>query len=202
MNQAVLNRARNDKFLLVLDLPKYLKGKLDPKLKEYLSIDNLQYTCYGSPVPSITIPSIDIPFGGQTLKISSHTRPSYQGLTIPFVLSNGWKNYWILWKWLNLFNDYKNGISMFNYTSKDKEPPIGTVQNSMLDFVSSITTYALDEYNKRIMSFKYTHAFPTALSEVNFSHQDPTEIMSKVTFSFNQVHVDILKDVDSPSDCL
>jgi hypothetical protein len=196
MNQAILNRARNDKFLLVLDLPEYMKGKIDPVLKKILTADTLQYTCYGSPVPSVSVPPIDVPFGGQTIKVSSHTRPSYQGLNVPFVIDNGWKNYWILWKWINLFNDYKNGYSSFNYKTNDNAAPIGTVQNSMKDFTSTIVTYVLDEYNNRIISFKYTNAFPTALSDINFSHQDPTEITSKVTFTFNQVHSELLKDVN------
>ena len=44
MNQAVLNRARNDKFLLVLDLPKYFKGKYDNLLKSDFHPDTVQYT--------------------------------------------------------------------------------------------------------------------------------------------------------------
>jgi hypothetical protein len=196
MNQAVLNRARNDKFLLILDLPKIFKGKYDNLLKSDFHPDTVQYTCYGSPVPTVSVPAIDIPFGGQVLKASSISRPSYTGLSVPFVVDNGWKNYWILWKWINLFNDQKSGIPVFNYKTKDDSAGPNAVQNSMYDFVTSITTYALDEFNNRIIGFKYTHAFPVSLSDVKLSHQDPSEIICNVSFSFNQVHANLLKDVD------
>ena len=114
MLQATLNRSRNDKFLLVLDLPIALKNSQDNIIQSKYSADPIQFTVYGSPVPKISVPEINLPFGGQSLKVSSMSRPSYPSLDIKFLVGNGYQNYWILWKWLNLFNDSKDSSSNLN----------------------------------------------------------------------------------------
>lgn len=197
MNQAILNRARNDKFLMVLDLPKALKKMTDSVLDSSYSADPIQFTCYGSPVPSISVPSIDIPFGGQVYKISSNSRPSYPALTLSFVVDNGWKNYWILWNWLNLFNDERSSVPSYNFSrSLDPEKVADRDKTPFSDMVSRFSTYALDEFNNKIISFEYTAVFPTALTEINFSHQDANEISCKVSFAYFQMHTKLLKNVD------
>ena len=123
MNQSVLNRSRNDKFLFVMDLPKELKNRTDFVLGKDFNADRIQFTTYGSPVPSVSIPSVPVPFGGQVHNTSSMSRPAYQPLTLKFLIDNGYKNYWILWQWLNLFNDNetstteitKNQLQFQNY---------------------------------------------------------------------------------------
>lgn len=191
MNQAVLNISRNDKFLLILDLPKILKSHINTFYGKSYNADTIQFTCYGSPVPSVKVPSIDIPYGGQVLKTTSSSRPSYGDLSISFLVDNGWKNYWILWQWINLFNDQRSGETVLNYKFSDQER-LHTNRTSMLDLVSEFTTIALDEYNNKIISFRFNHAFPTSLSEINFSHQEASQISCKVNFSFNQIHAEPL----------
>ena len=105
MNQATLNRSRNDKFIMVLDLPKAMKNSFDPVLGSTYKIDPIQFSIYGSPVPLISVPEKDIPFGGQVLRTSSFSRPAYNPLSIKFLVDNNYKNYWTLWKWINLYND-------------------------------------------------------------------------------------------------
>jgi hypothetical protein len=195
MNQAILNKTRNDKFLMVLDLPKYLKTRYDKMLRSTLDADFIQFTTYGSPVPSISVPSIDVNFDGQTYKTSSMSRPAYSPLNVKFFIDNGYKNYWIIWTWLNLFNDSKDSSSQI-YMEKMRNNLNPKLEIPMDELVSTFSVYALDEYNKKIMRFKYTHAFPTSLSEINFSHQDPSEISCTAGFAFNQLHVELLKNVD------
>lgn len=199
MNQAVLNRARNDKFQLVLDLPKIMKPMTDLVLQSGYEADRIQFTCFGSPVPSINIPHIDVPFGGQVYKTSSNSRPSYPPLTISFMVDNGWKNYWILWKWLDQFNQATDGSTAYNFG--DRAEPVAIIPDRvhipMKDMVSKFSTFVLDEYNNRIISFDYSHVFPTSLSEINFSHQDPSEITCKVSFAYYQIRSTLLKNVDS-----
>jgi hypothetical protein len=77
--------------------------------------------------------------------------------------------------------------------STSKKP---TLETPMSELVSKFTIYALDEYNKKIVAFKYNHVFPVSLSEINFSHQDPSEISCTASFAFNQLDVDLLKNVD------
>jgi hypothetical protein len=198
MNQAILNKTRNDKFLMVLDLPKFLKTKYDNILDKNYHPDQIQFTTYGSPIPSVSVPSIDVPFDNQVYKASSLSRPSYQPLNVRFFIDNGYKNYWIIWKWLNIFNDSQTSKSdvHMEIMASSKKPKL---ENPMTELVSKFTIYALDEYNKKIVAFKYNHVFPVSLSEINFSHQDPSEISCTASFAFNQLNVELLKNVDEES---
>lgn len=195
MKQAILNRARSDKFILVLDIPTVLKTYFSDILQENYSADVIQLTCFGSPVPSLKVPSIAIPYGGQTHQISSNVRPAFDPFTIDFLVDNGWKNYWILSQWLNMFNDAKTGFTNVNYSVRDSNIA-QDIKNPFGDFSTTFKTFALDEYNKKIMSFTYRHAFVTNVSEVNFSHQDPSEIKCKASFVYNQFQPTLIRNVD------
>jgi len=193
MIQTPLNKSRSDKFILILDLPLVLKNTFSHVLEENFKIDPLQLSVYGSPVPQINIPAVDVPYGGQVYKSSSFSRPAYDPLSIKFVIDNGYKNYWVLWNWLNLLNDYKESTSK----AQTVENNSNVLKNPMRDYTSSFNIYGMDEYNNKLISFKYTHAFPTQLSEINFSNQDPNEISSTVTFVFNRLEVDLEKNVNN-----
>jgi hypothetical protein len=67
----------------------------------------------------------------------------------------------------------------------------------MTDFTSRFSIFGLDEYNNKIISFNYTDVFPTSLSEINFSNREGDEITCNATFSFNQLHIDMLIDSNS-----
>lgn len=197
MNQAILNKSRSDKFLMVLDLPLKMKEKFDNILQGRYSADNIQFTTYGSPVPTISVPAIDVPYDGQVYKASSLSRPAYDPLNVKFFVDNGYQNYWVIWQWLNMFNDAKYSTSTIqtqkNYQTFDRDVKM---QTSMRDLVSIFRIYALDEYNNKIIAFTYSHAFPISLGEISYSHQDPSEITCNVSFAFNQLDVDILKNVN------
>lgn len=203
MIQPALNRSRNDKFILVLDLPLAMKKKYNTTTDKFFSIEPLQLSVYGSPVPTISVPAISVPFGGQVHKVSSMSRPEYNPLNIKFLVDNGYKNYWVLWNWMNLFNDTQRssseitkGIDLLNTNTKDPR-----VENPVKDYVSIFTIYGLDEYNNKIIGFEYNNAFPINLGELNFSNQDPSEINCSVTFAFNQLKVNLVKNIDDSSSC-
>lgn len=198
MNQSILNRARNDKFILVLDLPKILKNSSDANIQEFSDINKLQFSCFGSPVPAISIDPVDVPYGNQVYKTSSNFRKSYPPLQVKFLVDNGWKNYWLLAKWINLFNDTSTAEPSYNFKDNiNIQQNQNTNKIPLRDLVSIFKTYALDEFNNRIMEFEFNHAFPISLSEINFSHQDPSEITCTVSFSFFQFKPNIIKNVDS-----
>lgn len=202
MLQSPLNRSRNDKFIMVLDLPNILKAKYDSIFAANLKPDPIQFSIFGAPVPNISVPAIDVAFGGQVYKTSSMSRPAYNPLNIKFLIDNGYKNYWILWNWLNLFNDAQNSdtkITTVDPVGLRPNTNIGKMSNPMSDYTSRFVIYGLDEYNNKIISFEYTNAFPTTLSEIGFSNQDPSEINSTVTFVFNQLHVNLIKNADQVS---
>lgn len=200
MNQTVLNQARRDKFILLLDLPSALKDLSDPILAKKYSADQIQFMVYGSPVPKIDIPSIDLKFGGQSMKVSSYARTSYPILSLNFIIDNGYQNYWILWKWLNLFNHYENSsseITINNASYFDKTEDNIKLKNLLSKYCTTFTLFGLDEYNNKIISFKYTDVFITSLNEINYSHQDPALVTSSVSFAYNQLFVDLLENINS-----
>ena len=49
------------------------------------------------------------------------------------------------------------------------------------------------------MSFTYNQAFITGLSEFDFSYQEPEEISCTASFAFNQLEVQLIKNVNIPS---
>ena len=197
MYQSALNRARSDKFILVLNLPQILKQQYDSTLNENFKVDTVQFSIYGSPVPQVSVPPIDVAFGSQVYKASSLSRPAYDPLNVKFLIDNGYKNYYTIWKWLNLFNDAKkSGTILTNSIDGNFSKNDPVLVNPMSKFTSNFTIYGLDEFNNKIISFEYSHAFPTNLSEINFSNQDPSEITSSVSFVFNQLNVELIKNVD------
>jgi hypothetical protein len=195
MNQAVLNRSRHDKFDFILDLPKALKKEQDIIMQNAYNADQIQFTTIGSPVPTISVPPIKVPYAGQNYHASSISRPAYDPLQVKFLLDNGYQNYWVLWKWLNLFNDSADSITSLT-TPVDNN---NRLTNPMTDFTANFNLYGLDEFNKRIISFEYKNAFITQLSPINFSFQETNEINCTATFVFNQLHVNLLKDVNVSS---
>jgi len=202
MQQAILNRARNDKFILILDIPKAVKDLYSDVLEDFQSVDKLQFTCYGSPVPTVAINPLEVPYGGQTMKVSTNARPSYPPLNLSFVVDNGWKNYWLLFSWLNLFNDQKTGIPSYNYKNKTESVNIPNQnQIPLRDVVTSFSTYGLDEFNNKIIEFSYNSVSPVSLGDINFSHQDPSEITCRASFSFFQLNASLLKNVDKQGYC-
>jgi len=195
MNQSVLNRSRNDKFAFVLDLPLALKKQTDLVMSKAYNANQIQLTTFGSPVPSIRVSEIKVPFGGQVYNASSLSRPSYEALSLKFLIDNTYQNYWMLWKWLNLFNDTENSTTELTKIIPRANGEIG-IDNPISDFTTTFSLFSLDEFNNKIVEFKYTQAYITSLSQIDYSFQGGTEIICTATFIFNQLIVSLLKDIN------
>lgn len=189
VQQSILNKNRKDKFLLVLNLPNVLKeiNKLSSgdRKTDFLNLDSLQYSVYGSVVPTVAIPEVDMSYGGQTAKVSSLHRPAYGAVTVNFTVDNYYNNWWVLWKWLNLINDSRSGL----YNAADVNDPNGQYTNS---YQSNITVYGLDEYNNKKIQFDYIAAFITGLGEITYNYRDAEQLESSFTFVFGQLDVKLL----------
>ena len=102
VDQSQLNKNRLDKFLLVIDVPEPLreitKNDLGARSNTSLIGESLQFSVYGSVVPTISVPEKTLGYAGQSLKISSHTRPAYDNVTVNFTIDNKFNNYWVLYK--------------------------------------------------------------------------------------------------------
>lgn len=195
--QSVLNKQRFDKFRLVLTLPPVLRDMDSSDWAvigdELVNGDSLQFSLYSATIPEVSIPSKLIPVYGQTMKVTSQTRDPYVPVTCKFVVDNRFRNYWVLWKWMEFINDPINSgmsddLSMSNTAHKTGVLPYDA---NFLDYQTRISIFPLDEYNKQMCEFEFRNCFITKLSGLNFNYQDPSEIECDWTFDFSQMDLKI-----------
>jgi len=183
--QSVLNKSRVDKFRLVFQLPNALKkiNKHDERNNATVIQDSLQLSIYGTVVPAITVPALEIRYAGSTLYNSTHSKNSYPPVTVNFTIDNQYNNYWTIYKWINLLHDEYTGV----FDSS------GLIQDERFkDYQTDLTIYGLDEYNNERIKFNYTKAFPTELGGINFTYREDGEIESSFTFVYSQLHTSLL----------
>jgi hypothetical protein len=184
--QSILNRSGKDKFILVLNLPQVLKKQSISD--ELIKLDPLQISIYGTVVPTIQVPANEIRFSGQSLNVSSHTRPNYPPLPVNFIVDNRFRNYWLLWKWLTILNSPKESL----YSGTD--PRLETFRDRLLagnhtEYQTTLSILGLNEYNEPSVEFVYTNAFITNLGSINYNYRDPEIIESSAEFQFGQLDI-------------
>ena len=180
-NQSFLNKSRLDKFIMVFQVPEALK-KVESKTERRtynLNEDAFQFSVYGSVVPEITVPSIQIGYAGSNLYNSAHAKEPYPPVTVNFTVDNEFNNYWVIYKWINLMN---NNAEAFFY--KDKMPVNAP---PFSEYATNFTLYGLDEYDNKRIQFDYIGVLPVGLGEMKYSYQDPTQMESTFEFSFSQL---------------
>jgi|TARA_B100000497_G_C7600976_1_gene361086 hypothetical protein len=180
-NQSFLNKSRLDKFLMVFQIPQALK-KIDSKTERRtfnLNEDAFQFSVYGSVVPEITVPSIQIGYAGSNLYNSSHAKEPYPPVTVNFTVDNEFNNYWTIYKWLDLMHDEKEGLYDVDGLSIDER---------FASYQTDMTLYGLDEYDNKRIEFTYTKAFPINVGAMNYNYRDSSEIESSMTFVYSQIH--------------
>jgi hypothetical protein len=187
VNQSQFNKSRLDKFLLVLNLPPVLK---DLAKKDFASRDNnvviedsLQFSVYGSVIPTVTVPAIEQGYAGQHYKLSTNTRPAYPNVKVNFTIDNKFNNYWVIYKWLDMLNDEK----FSQYNGKDYTNKI-----TPADYQADMTLYAKDEYDADIVKFTYTKAFPVGLGQIDYNYRTSGEIETTFEYAFSQLLVELL----------
>ena len=200
LNQAILNKARVDKFLLVITLPEALR-KIDVRYgnetPSKIIGDKLQMSVWGNVIPSITVPSIQVPFSGQVPKVTSFTRPAYDPVTVNFNIDSEFYNYYVIWKWLALLNDPKTSNFDSGNTSGLIDPSTKTLLNPdkaefIPKYASQITISPMNEYNQLVGTFTFTQCYATSLNGITFNYQTGEEIASSFTFDFSQLTFTII----------
>jgi hypothetical protein len=63
--------------------------------------------------------------------------------------------------------------------------------------MTDISIFALDEYEKRVIEFKYTKAFPTKLGGITFSDRDSSEAESTLEFAYSQFTAKLVEEVEN-----
>lgn len=200
MKQTIFNKAHRDKFIVVFDIPKALKDKSTQVQKnlcggDSMSVfnsDSIQFSIFGTPVPTIKIDPIDVSYAGQVHRQTSYSRPTYSPLTLGMSINNNYTNYWLLWTWLNLWNDTKTSIFDGSGNINRFLNPIDNPDTSIEDYVTTFRIYGLDEYNNKMICFTYTNIVLVELSEIEFSYRNTEEIGCTASFVFDQLHVDLI----------
>ena len=180
-NQSFLNKSRLDKFIMVFQVPQALK-KIESKTERRtynLNEDAFQFSVYGSVVPEITVPSIQIGYAGSNLYNSAHAKEPYPPVTVNFTVDNEFNNYWTIYKWLDLMHDEKEGLYDVDDLSIDER---------FASYQTDMTLYGLDEYDNKRIKFTYTKAFPINVGAMNYNYRDSSEIESSMTFVYSQIH--------------
>jgi hypothetical protein len=187
--QSFLNKTSRDKFVLNLNLPFVLRKQ--KKNEPLFNIDNLQINVFGTIVPNVQIPPNEVRFGGQSVNVSSYSRPNYQPLTVNFVIDNRFYNYWLLWKWLNILNDART--SVYTGSEIDKLTPIDRTEiGNLIEYQTIFSIFSLNEYNKKVVEFIYYNAFITDLGSIEYNYQNAELITSTAQFQFDQLDIKLL----------
>lgn len=189
-DQALLNKSRQDKFVLVFNIPKLLRSterKFD-RSNNTIQMDTLQFSIYGTVVPRIQVPATTANYSGSVLQISSQARPAYSPITVNFTIDNQFNNYWVIYTWLNALRESSSGLYA---TAVDKNK---TFSGSMLlpDYSTDFTIFGKDEFNNDIIKWVYKSAFPTTLGEINFNYRTANEIDTSFEFVFSEVSCELL----------
>ena len=132
LNQAILNKARVDKFLLIITMPLALRNidvAYGNETSSKIISDKLQMSVWGNVVPSIIVPSVAVPFQGQVPKVSSFSRPAYEPVTVNFNIDSEFYNYYVIWKWLALLNDPTKSVFDANNNSNIVDAGTNTIIN-------------------------------------------------------------------------
>lgn len=183
--QSILNKSRVDKFKLVFQVPNALK-KINNKyvrVNGAVNEDSMQFSVYGSIVPKITVPGLEIRYSGNTLYNSTHSKNSYPPVDLKFTIDNQYSNYWVIYKWINLLHDQETGI----FDAGDL-----ITDDIFTDYQTDMTIYGLNEFDEERIMFTYTKAFPTDLGEITYNYRESGEIESSFTFVYSQLHIELL----------
>jgi hypothetical protein len=190
IQQSVLNKARQDKFLLVFDLPPILKPIARKYTRNNSTIipDSVQFSVFGTVIPEVAVKGVETRFSGSTLYVSSFSKDSPPPVNIKFNVDSMYNNYFTIWSWLNLLHDHKTGI----YNDKGLIPEDANFN----DYMTDLAVYGLDEFGKKRISFTYVKAFPTSVDEITYNQKSDQgeEIESGFTFLYSQMHVEILNE--------
>lgn len=184
-HQSYLNKSRTDKFQLSFSLPPALR-ELDSKTDRQtfnVNEDAFQFSVYGAVVPALEVPAIQIGYAGSNLYNSSHAREAYPPVEVNFTIDNEFNNYWVIYKWLDLMHDEKEGLFDSDAIVSD---------DAFASYQTNMTLFGMDEYNNKRIEFTYTKAFPVVLGEISYNYRDAEEITSSMTFVYSQMHTKLI----------
>ena len=176
-----LNKAKSDKFLMVLDLPDALKGinTSDERSTYKVNSDAIVYSVYATQIPEVSVQDSETKFSGQTFHFTSHHRPEYQNVQVKFTIDSDFNNYWVIYKWINVLNNNKEGF--FDAES------LSTIDNPFDVYSTTITVFGLDEYDHKKIQFDFIGVVPVKLGMIDYDYRTEQDLESTFEFSFSQM---------------
>lgn len=184
-----LNVARTNKFILVIDLPQCFKKLEDTGVGRkcvYFRTQKLQMNVFGKIVPEMEMPALEIPGWGQVPKVSSLSRPAHRPITVQFTVDSKYENYYVLYKWLDLMNDVKEGrFDAHQQLGKER-------RGHVADYTATFSLYSLAEYNTPVARWNYYGCFPTSIGAINFNKRDVKELESEFIFEYSFVEMELI----------
>ena len=186
IDQSLLNKARQDKFILALTLPEALRSVNTKNDRQNTNViqDSLQFSIYGVVIPKVIVTDVEGRYSGQTFHFTSHKRPAYDNVKVKFTVDNRFNNYWVIYKWINLLNNYKEGF----FHAAD----IPIVHHPYELYSTNISVFGLDEYDNRTIQFDFVGVIPVSLGHIDYSYRNAEEMETEFEFSFSQLIAKLL----------
>ena len=184
-DQSSLNKSRKDKFTLVMSLPEALIpfNKKFQRNNADVDLNTIQFSIYGTVVPKNSIPAEDVRYAGGNIFVSSHSKPSYDPVSVNFTIDNEFKNYWVIHKWLDLMRNEKSGIYEHPETINDK---------GLGQYSTDFYIIGRDEFNKEVIQWVYKSAFPISLGQIDYNYRESEEIETNFEFVFRRMETILL----------
>lgn len=183
--QSPLNKTLEDKFIFVMNLPdclKNLKSKYVKQMQEVgIGKNAISWSLTDVEIPRINIKAQSMPYSGGHHYISSHTKTPYDLLKINFKIDNKYANYFTIYEWMNLIYHEKEGYFNAEGLAGDKK--------GSQTYATQMAIVGTDEYNKPIIQWSFTHAFPTDISLIKLNYQNTGEIACSCSFAFSQMYI-------------
>lgn len=190
--QPHLNKLSKDKFIFVLTVPNLLRelNNRTTRKDELFNLDSMQFSLYDFTIPAIRVKQVEEKFAGQVVNISSHDRDAYTPLTLNFEVDNEYKNYWVIWKWLQLLQDPIDGHYASTGVFPNGKPEL--IPSRAIEYTTTMYAYVLDEYNNKKVKVTYKRAMPIELGELQFSYRDADKLTSSFTIVYDQIDLELL----------
>ena len=186
IDQSLLNKSRSDKFILALSLPEALREvntKNDRRNSNVIQ-DSLQFSVYAVRIPQVIVTDKEATFSGQTFHFTSHKRPAYENVRVKFTIDNRFNNYWVIYKWINLLNNNREG-----FFHADQIP---IVHDPYKVYSTNISVFGLDEYDNKTIQFDFVGVVPVSIGEIDYNYRTTDELETTFEFSFSQLIAKLL----------
>lgn len=183
--QSPLNKTLQDKFLFVMNLPdclKNLKERYVASMSEVgIGKNSITWSLTNVQIPRESIKAQSLPYAGGHHYISSHTKTPYDPLKIQFKIDNKYANYFTIYEWMNLIYHEKHG----HFDAEN----LGHGKVGSQVYATNLAVVGTDEYDKPIIQWTFTNAFPIDMPSIKLDYQSTGEITCSCQFAFSQMYI-------------